>query len=252
MDRMEDKTQITFLFDELITCGAVLSGFELCEALRRIGVDANICTKYNNKELEKYFNIEPIRRPKGITITFTPRLIGDYAYVRTMDGRWLNHEEPVIAVSKYIKDWIGGTIIGNGTHSRFNNWNMRRDIDVLIVGNDEPNKNIEETIKLAKKLIPMVEKQKAKPKIVWIGRNTRAIEGVENISSPSMDEIVDIYNRSKVLVSMSHNEGWGRPIAEATKCGCKIINKSGGNKDIKLVTWDSIATQLYDFIKQGS
>jgi len=87
---------------------------------------------------------------------------------------------------------------------------------------------------------------------VWIGRNTRAIEGVENISSPSMDEIVDIYNRSKVLVSMSHNEGWGRPIAEATKCGCKIINKSGGNKDIKLVTWDEIATQLYDFIKQGS
>ena len=243
MDRMEDKTQITFLFDELITCGAVLSGFELCEALRRIGVDANICTKYNNKELEKYFNIEPIRRPKGITITFTPRLIGDYAYVRTMDGRWLNHEEPVIAVSKYIKDWIGGTIIGNGTHSRFNNWNMRRDIDVLIEGNNESNKNIEETIKEAKKI---------GKKIVWFGRQTKEVEGVENITNPSLDEIPILYNKAKVFLKMSKKEGWGRPIAEATKCGCKIINKSGGNKDIELVTWDKIATQLYDFIKQGS
>jgi len=228
-----------FLFTQLITCGAVLSAFELCEALREQGHDCNIVSQEPNKELEEYFKIKTLRKSEGINITFTPRLVGDYAYIRTKDGRWLNHKEPIIAVSKYIKNWIGGTVIGNGTHKRFKNLNLKRDIDILIEGNHEPNKNIEETIKEAKKL---------GNSICWFGRKTTPVEGVTCITHPSIESIPQLYNRSKILLKMSKNEGWCRPIAEATACGCKVINKNGGNKDIEIVSWDKIAKKLVDYL----
>ena len=258
METMEKRPSINFLFDEIITCGAVLSAFELCEAVRKLGRECNIIAKFKNKELEEYFNIEKIGhhgRPEGIDITFTPKMHGDYAYVRTNDKRWLTHDEPIIAVSKYIQDTIGGSVvIGNGTHKRFYNMHLgenledwehvqpnlvyKRDIDVLIEGNYEPNKNIVETIK---------EARKHGRRIVWFGRTTKNL-GVEHCSGLSLDEIVSLYNRSKKFLKMSKDEGWGRPIAEAKACGCEIINKSGGNKDIEIVSWESIAKQLIKYL----
>jgi hypothetical protein len=225
---------MTFLFEEIITCGAVLSGFELAEAIRKLGHEARIATKYRNEELEKYFNITP-EEPKGTTITFTPKLKGDWAYVRTKDPRWLTHTEPKICASQWLADWIGGEVIGNGTHERFYNMNLERDIDVLIEGNDETNKNIEETIKEAKKI---------GKKIVWFGRQTKEIDGVVNISSPPLEKIPLLYNRAKVFLKMSKEEGWGRPVAEAKACGCEVINLSGGNQDIEIVSWESIALKI--------
>ncbi len=237
---MESKKPINFLFDELQTCGAVLSAFELCQAIREYR-ECNIIAKFDNPELEKYFNIKRIglsARPPGIDITFTPKIKGDYAYIRTQDGRWLNHTEPVIAVSQFIANKFGGEVIGNGTHSRFTNLELKRDIDVLIEGNDEDNKNILNTIKEAKKL---------GKKIVWFGRNTRDL-GIEHWSNPSLNEIVILYNRSKIFLKMSKVEGWNRPVAEATKCGCEVTNKSGGNKNIEIVSWGIIAKQLINFL----
>ena len=236
------QNSINFLFDELITCGCTLSAFELCEAIRKEGRDCNIIAKFNNPELEEYFNIEKRgyhNRPKGIDITFTPKMNGHYAYVRTNDKRWLKHDEPIIAVSNHIKKEIGGEIvIGNGTHKRFKNLEIERDIDVLIEGNYEPNKNIIETIEEAKK---------HGKRIVWFGRNTKNL-GVEHCSNLPLDDIVELYNRSKKFLKMSKDEGWNRPIAEATKCGCEIINLSGGNKDIKIVSWKSIAKELLSYL----
>jgi len=242
MGRLEKRTRkpICFLFSEIQTCGAVLSGFELCEALRKLGIECDIYSEYENPELEQFFNIKPIRERRGITITFTPHLPGDYAYVRTQDGRWLNHTEPKICVSEYIKDWIqGDVVIGNGTHERFQNLKLDRFIDVLIEGNDEANKNIEETVKEAKKI---------GERVVWFGRETRKIDGVSNISSPPLKKIPLLYNHAKIFLKMSKNEGWGRPIAEAMACGCQIINKSGGNQDIKVVSWESVAKKLLKYL----
>lgn len=81
-----------------------------------------------------------------------------------------------------------------------------------------------------------------KSKIVWIGRSTYPIDGVENISSPSLDEIPRLYNRTKTFISASKEEGWGRPVAEAMACGVpEVINENGGNKEIEVVSWESIA-----------
>jgi glycosyltransferase involved in cell wall biosynthesis len=239
MEGMERKTSraVSFCLKELITCGAVLSTFELVQALRRIGHEAYIASDYRNEELESYFGIELIREPKGITIAVSPRCEGEWAYVRTKDERWKSHQSKKIAVSKYLADWIGTDIvIGNGTHERFYDIGLERDIDVLIVGNYEPNKNIDETIREAKKL---------GNRVAWMGRATTHFEGIARFESPKIEEIPKIYNRAKIFLSMSKDEGWGRPIAEAVACGVpRVINRNGGNREIEVVSWDLIANQL--------
>lgn len=227
----------SFILNELITCGAVLSTFELVQALKCIGVDARIVSSYNNEELESYFGVKVEREPKGITIAVSPKCQAEWGYVRTRDDRWLTHKSKKIAVSQWIADWIGTDIvIGNGTHERFYDMGIERDIDVLICGNYEWNKAIDDTLTKAK--------SRGK-KIVWFGRQTVPKAGVEEISSPSIDEIVRLYNRAKCFISASRSEGWGRPVAEAMACGVPtVINENGGNREIEVVSWDIIAKKL--------
>jgi glycosyltransferase involved in cell wall biosynthesis len=239
---------VNFLLRELHSCGAVLSTFELVQALRKLGYDANIVSHYRNKELESYFGILPTTDSRGgaTNIAVSPGTQAEYAYVRTRDDKWLSHSSRKIAVSRYIGDWLSGkghevvAVIGNGTHERFYDMQIERDIDVLIVGNLESNKNIGETINEAKKL---------GNRIVWMGRDTNDRFGVETITSPTIQEIPKIYNRAKTFLSMSHDEGWGRPVAEATACGVpNVINRNGGNREIEIVTWESIAKKLIEIL----
>lgn len=232
-----ESMDVSFVCKELITCGAILSTFELVQALNILGIDARIVTDYNNKELEEYFGVRIERETKGVTIAVSPKCEGEWAYVRTRDERWKTHKSKKIVVSKYLQDWIGdGIIIGNGTHERFYNMGLERDIDVLISGNYEQNKNIDETIDRAKGY---------GKEIIWFGRQTVPKTGIETISSPSLDEIVRLYNRSLCFLSMSKDEGWGRPIAEAKACGVpRVINLNGGNSEVEVVPWEKVAKQL--------
>lgn len=227
----------SFLLKEVINCGAVLSTFELTQALKRLGIDAHIVGTTRNEELEGYFGIPVEKEPKGITIAVSPKCEGDWAYVRTRDERWKTHKSKKIVVSKYLQDWLGeGTIIGNGTHERFYDMGLERDIDVLICGNDESNKNIDETIYQANKI---------GKRVVWFGRSTRSSGTVETINAPSIQEIPYLYNRARCFLSKSKEEGWGRPVAEAMACGVpRIINENGGNREIEVIPWYIIANQL--------
>lgn len=229
----------SFLLKEVINCGAVLSTFELVQALIRLGINARIVSDHNNKELENYFGVTIEREPKGITIAVSPKCEGDWAYVRTRDDRWKTNKSKKIVVSKYLQEWLGdGIIIPNGTHERFRDLGLERDIDVLICGNYESTKNIPETLARAGGI-------GTRPRIVWFGRLTVPGNEYENITNPSLDEIPRLYNRAKCFISASKEEGWGRPIAEAMACGVpKIINENGGNREIEVVSWSQIANQL--------
>lgn len=239
--------EISFLLKEVITCGAVLSTFELVEALRKEGISAKIVSDFNNKELEDYFNIQVEREPKGTTLAVSPRCEAEWAYVRTRDDRWLTHNSKKIAVSNWIKEWlenngqIAEAVIGNGTHERFYNMGLERDIDVLICGNYEPNKNIERTISIARR--------RGAKNITWFGRGVNKIDGVTAISNPRIDEIPILYNQAQSFISASKEEGWGRPIAEAIACGVpEVINENGGNREIEVVIWSDIAKKLIETV----
>ncbi|MFA6445734.1 MAG: glycosyltransferase [Candidatus Paceibacterota bacterium] len=237
----------SFILREVINCGAVLSTFELCQALNRLGHTAVIVSDYNNPELEKYFSVNIIRAPIGITIAVSPKCEGDFAYVRTKDERWLNHKSKKIAVSQYIADWLKengqeSVVISNGTHERFYNMGIERDIDILLAGNYEDTKNIVATIERAKQI-------GAGKRIVWFGRHTVCGEEYENITNPSLDEIPRLYNRAKTFLSMSKDEGWGRPVAEAMACGVpNVVNLNGGNRDVGVVSWENIANKFIENI----
>lgn len=240
---------ISFLFKELITCGAVLSTFELVQALRKLdGVDADIVSEHENPDLQLYFDITPVKTPakESITITCTPTIHeADYAYVRTFDDRWKHFKGQTIAVSPEISKWLTANMtIGNGVHERFYDRHIKRDIAILIEGNDEPNKNIDETVRIAKGI---QEEKGLNKKIVWFGRKTRKIPGVINIDSPSITEIPELYNRARVFIKMSIQEGWCRPVQEASACGCVLIAKEEWLRPI--VSWDSIAKKLNDYLQ---
>lgn len=228
---------VSFLCKELLPCGAVLSTFELAQALNRYGVDAYIVSAYNNPEYERFFQVEVKREPVGTTVAVSPRCEGEWAYVRTRDERWLQHESRKIVVSGYLRDWLGdGVIIGNGTHERFFNQHIDRDIDVLVTGNYEANKNMEATLERAKSI---------GGRVVWFGRSVVPSAGIETVENPGLLEIPRLYNRAKCFLTMSRNEGWGRPVAEAMACGVPdVINENGGNRDIEVVEWEQIAKQF--------
>lgn len=205
--------------------------------MNRNGIEASIVSPFNNQEYERFFQVEVKREPVGVTIAVSPRCEGEWAYIRTQDDQWLHHPGKKIVVSKYLQDWLGdGVIISNGTHERFHNQNIERDIDVLVTGNYEQNKNIDATLERARQI---------GGRVVWFGRSVVPKTGIETIENPRLDEIPRLYNRAKCFLSMSHNEGWGRPVAEAIACGVpEIINENGGNREIAVVSWNEIANKL--------
>jgi hypothetical protein len=104
--------------------------------------------------------------------------------------------------------------------SRKNKW-KERDIDALIEGNDEKLKNIDYSINKAKK--------DGHKNIVWFGRTTHPVEGVECISNPSLEEIARLYRRSKHFYKHSLSEGFCLPLAEAMVSGCICHTGEMGN-----------------------
>jgi len=132
-----------------------------------------------------------------------------------------------MAVSKYAGEWTGlkFALVPNGVHERFLNetWRDERDIDVLIEGNDEHNKNISYAINLAK--------EAGAKKIVWLGRSTHSVPGVETITNPPQEEIPAIYARSKAFLKLSFSEGFCLPILEAMACGALVVTWPMGGND---------------------
>jgi glycosyltransferase involved in cell wall biosynthesis len=47
--------------------------------------------------------------------------------------------------------------------------------------------------------------------------------------TPSLEKLVEIYNKSAIFVSSSWSEGWGLPAFEALACGCALVTTEGGS-----------------------
>ena len=266
--------KIAYVNDALITCGGIITNFEHCQRLKEKGYDAFIVANGRNQELEKYYPTVPVMKMnildclkdddiivanwwpmcewivnyKGRKIQFiqgndllsyTGQDWKDKCLQTRQDARW-----ELMGVSKYALEWTKreGTIIPNGINDRFFvDLGLERDIDALIEGNDEENKNILYSINLAK--------QDGHKKIVWFGRQTCPIEGVECISNPPQEEIPKIYQRSKHFYKHSLSEGFCLPLAEAIVSGCIIHAGEMGNhlEPNQDFTWDTQIKKLIKF-----
>ena len=169
-------------------------------------------------ELEKY---------KGRKIQFSQDCIEDLDLGQAIEDCRMNRRRPgweMMAVSDYAGQWTGCdyTVIPNGIHERFfEKHNLTRDIDILIEGNNDPNKGISDALEIAK-TIPNL-------RIGWLARDAEKGDW-EAFINPSREEIPKIYQRSKVLIKCSKSEGFGLPHLEAMASGTLLLTyDSKGN-----------------------
>lgn len=272
------RNKIAYVNDALITCGGIITNFEHCRELRKRGYDARIVANGRNADMERSYPEVPITTFNWLE-SFTdddviianwwmqvPKLdrfngkkfqfvqgndlkayIGDDLKEKCLktrqDTRW-----ELIAVSQYAGEWTGRDfkIVPNGISERFFvKHNLERDIDALIEGNNEPNKNILYSINEAKK--------DGHKKIVWLGRETHQVPGVESITNPPQQEIPKIYQRAKHFYKHSLSEGFCLPILEAKASGCVIHTWDQGNNfpedvDPKEYTWEKAIDKLLQII----
>lgn len=239
----------------LITCGGIIVPFEYVSRLKQQGYEAEIYSDERNPMLENFYHCQS--RPCSDLSTFTDSDViilirwesaewakqfkgKKFQFVQGNDLALLGESEQekckvarndpiysLLGVSQYVLDtWNRGKVIPNGVNERFFNlYGRTRDIEFLIEGNNEPNKNIMESIDLAKSL------RVGNQKIVWLGRETHAIEGVECITNPPQEEIPGIYQRSKKFIKLSKTEGFCLPILEAMASGCVVYTRPMGGND---------------------
>jgi glycosyltransferase involved in cell wall biosynthesis len=233
---------IIFHFGELATCGPVIQSYGLVNKLNELGIEACICSNHENNDLKARKENESILDQTKNDDIIIANWWRDIPKLEKFKGRkiqWVRTRDKeegakrtrqregwkIIANSEYSGDWIEKpyTIIPNYVHPRFfEEKETKRDIDVLIEGNYEPNKNIDETLEIAKKI---------GSKIMWFGRQTKPVEGVYCIINPRQEDIPKLYNRSKVFLKLSHSEGFSTSILEAMASGCLVVTRDMGGND---------------------
>ena len=171
---MAFKGKIAFVNTNLITSGGILTNYEYCKELNMRGIDARMLANEENEVLRDVYGIaslpvsaldqfaeediiianrweqcDDLEKFKGRKIQFVQ---GDDALYWKDDEKALenlkrvrnNPKWELIGVSDYVlKDWKRGKVIPNGINERFfKDLGLERDIDILIEGNNEFNKNI--------------------------------------------------------------------------------------------------------------
>jgi len=245
--------KVAFVNTSIILCGGLITNYEYVKELRRRGISAWILADEGNDILAEAYNIdhypikmleewtdqdiiianrweqiEQLSQYKGRKFQFVQGKDNYSNYGEdwkiNMSKARNNPEWELIGVSQYcLEDWNRGVVIPNGINKNFKATNIPKDTEILVEGNFEPNKGIEEALSLAK--------QSTTGKIVWLGRETIPTEGVECITNPPQKDIPLIYQRAKVLIKLSKSEGFSLPILEAMASGCVPITRDMGGND---------------------
>lgn len=270
---------IAFVNTNLILSGGIITNFEYVKELRKRGIEANLYANEGNPELEASYGIshlplselktnhkdiiianrweqcEELNKYQGRKIQFVQGRDIDFYKNHTDLPKLIearnNPNWELIGVSEFcLKDWGRGTVIPNGVNERFfKDYGVERDIPVLVEGNNEPNKNIPYAIEQAKK--------DGHKKIVWLGRETCPVEGVETITNPPQEEIPKIYQRAKHFYKYSISEGFSLSILEALLSGCIVHTHDQGHNFPELTkeyakqfTWEKSTNKLLKYLNE--
>lgn len=273
--------RICFHIGDPIICGGILVPCQYIGELKKRGYDAFGIANWQNDELTKYMgrefetSLDALRDFKNEDVIIAVRWeqceeLNKYQgrKIQFVQGRdidfYKNHTDlpkliearnnpnwELIGVSEFcLKDWGRGIVIPNGVNERFfKDYGMERDISALVEGNNEPNKNIPYAIEQAKK--------DGHKKIVWLGRETCPVEGVETITNPPQEEIPKIYQRAKHFYKYSISEGFSLSILEALLSGCEVHTHDQGHNFPELTkeyakqfTWEKSTNKLLEYLNE--
>lgn len=270
---------IAFVNTNLILCGGIITNFEYVKELRKRGIEVELYANEGNPELEASYGIthlplselktnhediiianrweqcEELNKYQGRKIQFVQGRDIDFYKNHTDLPKLIearnNPSWELIGVSEFcLKDWGRGIVIPNGVNERFfKDYGVERDIEALIEGNNEPNKNIPYAIEQAKK--------DGHKKIVWLGRETCPVDGVETITNPPQEEIPKIYQRAKHFYKYSISEGFSLSILEALLSGCEVHTHDQGHNFPELTkeyakqfTWEKSTNKLLEYLNE--
>jgi len=265
--------RIAFVNDGIIVCGGLITNYEYVSRLRKLGYEADIYANYSkDNRLRDFYDITPKPIEELANFTDEDLIVANWwmqvpklenykgRKVQFIQGKDIHFYDgslkqkcieirhrknwEMMAVSSYALGWTErqGTIIPNGIHERFFvNHGLERDIDALVEGTPEFNKNVQHSINEAKK--------DGHKRIVWLGRETKNIPGIETITNPPIEEIPKIYQRAKHFYKHSLSEGFCLPILEAKASGCIIHTHDMGNNfpedaDPKDYTWEKAVNKF--------
>jgi len=253
-----ENIKIAWVLDQVLTCGGVKIPFGYCRELQKLGIDSGVYANGHNEDLESYYGVKvkpisdlanftdndiiiavwwkqvlELEKYKGRKIQFVQgRDLYSYIGSDWKEECLKIRQRPtweIMAVSKYAGEWVERpfTIVPNAIDEQFfYHLGLTRDIDALIEGNNDPNKNIDFAIEQAEK--------DGHKKIAWMGVSTRCIPGIEMITNPPQKDIPAIYQRSKHFYKYSNSEGFCLPLWEAIASGCEIhTHNMGGNEGLE-------------------
>lgn len=279
---------IAFVTTNTITCGGIIVIFEYVSRLKKLGYDSDIFAEEGNPALEEAYGIKvrplshlqtakddviiAVRWEQCEQLTTLPGK--KYQFVQGDDivlinpGQrekctyWRTHTDwELIGVSRYVlMRWDRGVVIPNGLSERFKtDFTVTKDIDILIEGNNEPNKNVDEAINIAKKVklyLPNI-------KIAWLGRDVKDVEGIELFTGDTkthsgypLADVPKIYQRSKVMIKLSKSEGFCLPVLEAMASGCLVATTNMGGNDAwcvheKNCIMDNYVNEIKEHLEKG-
>ena len=237
--------------DQVIVCGGVLIAFEHCQRLRQRGYDAFIVANggrlseydvpvYPFQKLEEftkddiivsvwYPQVPMLERFKGRKIQFSQDCIEDIPGLgQAAEDCRVARRTPgweIMAVSDYAGRWTGCdyTLIPNGINERFfEKKGLERDLDVLIEGNKDGNKGIEDAFEIANEI--------TKKSIGWLAREATKGEW-EAFTNHPRETIPEVYQRAKRVIKCSTSEGFGLPHLETMASGCLLFTYNSGGND---------------------
>lgn len=144
-----------------------------------------------------------------------------------------------IAISQWIIDELkaigesGHGPLGNAVNPDeflITNPNGERNHDIMMMYHHHKIKGARDGIKVLKAVKRAVPELKA---IIVAPRKPIHIipKWIEVIIRPSILELRELYNSTKIFLHTSHWEGWGLPVMEAMACGCAVV--AAENKGVK-------------------
>lgn len=273
---------IAWVTTNTITCGGILIPFEYVSRMKKLGIETDIFAEEGNESLEHFYGIK-VRPLSQLQTTEDDTIIAlrweqcadlgslpgkKFQFVQGDDlvllgddsakaqcSKWRNDLGwGLIGVSRFVlMRWGRGDVVPNGLNERFfKGLPVTRDIDILIEGNNEPNKNIKEALAIASQVKGILPETR----IIWLGRETDDRLGVECITNPKQEDIPGIYQRAKVMIKLSKSEGFCLPIIEAMASGCLVVTTNmGGNDDWCIhernCIMENYATEIIEHLKNG-
>lgn len=187
------------------------------------------------KNKSVYFCQEPLRiayDPYLSDISYIKFPKNIYEFVNRMVRKWIDGvnfkgANIVLANSKFSKEFIEESYGKQATLCYlgvdvvfFKPYNIKKTIDILFIGNENDGYSF---------LNSMSERFNNKNKF-----RIHAIFRGEGLPGMTDKELLNIYNKSKVLVALNHNEPFGLIPLEAMACGTPVIavDEGGYNESV--------------------